>query len=68
MNVINRIRKLETRRKPRTSQTAWNFEKTTNEQLLRLESLFTTGEASEAARFTQQLIEDGFLSYQVIEV
>jgi len=68
MNITNRISKLETKRKPRASQTVWNFEKTTNEQLLRLESLLKSDETEKAAKYSEQLINSGFLSYRIIEV
>lgn len=67
MNITSRIRKLESQHPARKSQTVWNFEKPTTEQLLRLESLLTTGNASEAAQYSEQLINSGFLSYRIIE-
>jgi hypothetical protein len=68
MNVINRIKKLERQRQPRKSQTVWSFEKTTDEQLLRLESLLKSGETAKAAEYSEQLINSGFLSYRIVEV
>jgi hypothetical protein len=60
--------KLESRRKPRKSHTVWNFEQTSDEQLLRLESLLKSDETAKAAEYSEQLINSGFLSYRIVEV
>lgn len=69
MNIRNRLKTMESQiiKKAGKSQTVWDFSLTTDEQLLKLEELMVNQDEQEVARYSQQLIDEGFLSYLVFK-
>lgn len=66
MNLKSRIEKLENKMMGNVFGYAWDFSKTTDEQLEKLCHLYETN-LPEGERFAQELIDSGYLSHPLLE-
>lgn len=66
MNIGNRLKRIENQivKNENVSQIVWDFSKTTNEQLSKLVQILEQENEVEAAKYTKELIDEGFLSYR----